>query len=130
MRFIAWPGAASDGAPLRARGAGQGAAELCLVESQGVERLRLRRRHAVAALPGLEAGSRRASPTAGFGQPVAAAGTCVAVTGTNGKTSHRLVAGAGAIVASAGPAAALIGTLGVGLPGARCVAGPSRWPLA
>ena len=100
--FVAWPGAAHDGRRFVPRRAGRGRRGLP-GRGRGRRGLRLRRRaHRRAARPRRRRPAR--SPTPSSARPSRALDV-VAVTGTNGKTSHRVVDGAGARPRWAGAAA-------------------------
>jgi len=119
--FVAWPGRASDGR--RYVGAALAAgASACLVEAEGVEGFGFEREPRVAALHGLKAaGGDIASRF--LGAPSERLDV-VAVTGTNGKTSTAWwIAQA---LGSVGVRCGVIGTLGIGEPPRRDVAGELR----
>ena len=119
--FVAWPGRASDGR--RYVGAALAAgASACLVEADGVEGFGFEREPRVAALHGLKAaGGDIASRF--LGAPSERLDV-VAVTGTNGKTSTAWwIAQA---LGSVGVRCGVIGTLGIGEPPRRDVAGELR----
>ena len=89
--FIAWPGYARDGRAFVNGALNMGAAT-CLVEDEGVDAFKFTDAR-VASLPGLK--GRTGEIAASYFEHPTATLSVIAITGTNGKTSSKLVGGAG-----------------------------------